>query len=68
MNDTEVNVACHPSPCNSGKRIGLKPPLKLREICALRTDGRWLGRPKNSPCSTWRSTASSGGATSCSYE
>ena len=37
MNDTEVNVPSRSVPWNKGKLIGQKPPLKLREIWALRT-------------------------------
>jgi hypothetical protein len=36
-NDSEVTVANHPAPWNKGKLVGQKPPLKLREIWALRT-------------------------------
>ena len=37
MNDSAMAVAYHPTPWNKGKLIGQKPPLKLREIWALRT-------------------------------
>jgi hypothetical protein len=37
MNDSAMTVAYHPTPWNKGKLIGQKPPLKLREIWALRT-------------------------------
>ena len=37
MNDSEMIVAFHPTPWSKGKLIGQKPPLKLREIWALRT-------------------------------
>jgi len=37
MNDSEMTVTYRPAPWNKGKLIGPKPPLKLREIRALRT-------------------------------
>jgi hypothetical protein len=37
MNDSEMTVTYHALPWNKGKLIGQKPPLKLREIWALRT-------------------------------
>lgn len=34
--DHELNVACQREPWNKGKLIGQKPPLKLKEIWAIR--------------------------------
>ncbi len=44
MNDSEMTVAYHPTPWNKGKLIGQKPPLKLREIWALRARLEMAGK------------------------
>jgi len=41
-----MTVAYHPTPWNKGKLIGQKPPLKLREIWALRTRLEMAGKTK----------------------
>ena len=46
MNDSAMTVAYHPTPWNKGKLIGQKPPLKLREIWALRTRLEMGGKTK----------------------
>jgi len=46
MNDSAMTVAYHPIPWNKGKLIGQKPPLKLREIWALRTRLEMAGKTK----------------------
>jgi integrase len=46
MNDSAMTVAYHPTPWNKGKLIGQKPPLKLREIWALRTGLEMAGKTK----------------------
>jgi len=46
MNDSAMTVAYHPTPWNKGKLIGQKPPLKLREIWALRTRLEMAGKTK----------------------
>jgi hypothetical protein len=46
MNDSAMTVAYHPTPWNKGKLIGQKPPLKLREIWALRTRLEMAGMTK----------------------
>jgi hypothetical protein len=66
MNDSAMTVAYHPTPWNQGKLIGQKPPLKLREIWALRTRLEMARKTKELACSTSRSTASSGAAIWCS--
>jgi len=46
MNDSAMTVAYRPAPWNKGKLIGQKPPLKLREIWALRTRLEMAGKTK----------------------
>ena len=46
MNHSATTVAYHPTPWNKGKLIGQKPPLKLREIWALRTRLEMAGKTK----------------------
>ena len=46
MNDSEVTVVYPAVPWNKGKLIGQKPPLKLREIWALRTRLELAGKTK----------------------
>ena len=46
MNDSAMTVVYHPTPWNKGKLIGQKPPLKLREIWALRTRLEMAGKTK----------------------
>jgi integrase len=49
LHGSEVTVAYHPPPWNKGKLIGQKPPLKLREIWALRTRLEMAGKTKELP-------------------
>ena len=46
MNENKVTAAYRPTPWNKGKLIGQKPPLKLREIWALRTRLEMAGKTK----------------------
>jgi hypothetical protein len=46
MNGSAMTVTYHPIPWNKSKLIGQKPPLKLREIWALRTRPEMAGKTK----------------------
>lgn len=55
MNSTQKSNAI---PWNKGRITGQKPPLRQREVWAIRVRLRIEGRDRDLACSTWRSTAS----------
>jgi hypothetical protein len=52
-------ITRHTVPWNRGRLVGQKPPLKLKDIWAIRITLKVAQRRATWPCSTWRSTASS---------
>ena len=59
---TVPNTAARVTPWNKGKLLGQKPPLKLKEIWAIRIRLQLEHRVRNLRCSISRSTASCAGA------
>lgn len=61
----EVPVAAAQQvPWNKGKLVGQKPPLRLKEIWAIRIRLQLAKKPGNWRCTILRSTASFAAATS----
>jgi len=56
--DTDTKTEVRAAPWNRGKLLGQKPPLKLKEIWAIRIRCNSRGAPENSRCSTSQLTAS----------
>ena len=50
--DTATTTNGRVTPWNKGKLLGQKPPLKLKEIWAIRIRLRWIIGPGNSHCPT----------------
>ena len=55
---TSTSTEGRATPWNKGKLLGQKPPLKLKEIWAIRIRLQSRGAPENSRCSTSLSIAS----------
>jgi len=63
-----VTSTAHFIPWNKDRLIGPKPPLRLREIRAIRIRLQMARAPETLPFSTWQSIVSFGAAISSSFK